>query len=330
MNKTYWLNSILLLFFLSVSGCNSDGKPGLLSSMGYHVGPNKVWIKRPQSGMEMYSVKEVVGADPKTFYSRMLENNLGRSLLVGFDEQQVFWGDEIVAGADKNSFEYVDGEYFKDKNYVYHLADRMSEDVDDFEMYDDFGRDATNVYFGGRVFSDDAANFSRVGPQQSRFYRDRSRCWFFISQIQNADQSTLQYVDGDYAKDGTHVFYQSTLIETALPGSFRWLEHEFSCDEKKVFFQSLVLQNADPNTFQVLDERTGIDKERCFYNGRSLEEADARSFRLIDKFYAADANRVWLNGILIKGADPESFRVVDGPAGKSRDAKYEYEMADRK
>ena len=234
------LPSSLFLFLLGLllGGCNSDAKPGFLSSMGYHIGKTKVWIKSPRSGMEIFSVNEVVGADPKTFYSKTLTSRDGRSQVIGFDARSVFWGFEQVEGADTNTFEYVGSEYFKDKSHGYHFANRISEDAPHFELYDEFARDSTNVYFGGSVFSDDASNFVRIGEAPSRFYKDRIRCWFFISPISEADPATIRYIGKDYAMDEKRVFHQMNVIDSADPASFKTLQHDFSCDERAVGRQS--------------------------------------------------------------------------------------------
>ncbi len=60
-----------------------------------------------------------------------------------------------------------------------------------------------------------------------------------------------------------------------------------------------------------------------------MTDADPGTFRLIDEFYASDSKHVWVKGMVIAGADPATFQVAYGPAWKSRDSKYEYDMAER-
>lgn len=310
-----------------LAGCSSERRPGLLSSMGYHVGKTKVWLKSPKSGMDIYAVDEVVGADPKSFTSRTLTNKEGATDTVGFDATSVFVGAKKVAGADLKTFSYVGISYFKDKKHAYYQSTRISDDSAHFELVGEFARDSKNVYFGGGVFSEDAPHFARLG--QSRYYKDQATCWYSISPMKDADPATLQSLGGDYAADGARVFHQMNEIEGAIPGSFRPLEHDYSRDEKSVFYQSEKIGGADAATFRVLDELHAVDQEHCFYYGQILEGADPKTFAPIDNFYAKDAKHVWLNGAVIEGADPSTFRVIDGPAGKSRDSKYEYDMGKR-
>ncbi len=317
----------LLCLALSLNGCNSEDKPGLLDSMGYHKGKTKVWLKSPNAGY--YVVQEVAGADPKTFYSKSLANKEGATQIFGFDAQHVFWGSSPVEEADLASFEYVGSEYSKDKSHGYCQSRKLTDDAAHFEIYDEFGRDSKNVYFAGGVFSDDAENFVRVGDADSRYYKDSTRCWYSISEIAQADPKTMRHLGKDYAADEKHVYHEMNRIDAASPLSFALLDHEFSRDAKSVFFQSEPIEGADPATFKVRNERIGTDKNHCYYYGAVIGEADPATFEVIDDFYCKDAKHVWINGGLITGADPATFRVVDGPAGKSRDAKNEYDMAER-
>lgn len=324
-----WPFFIIVLFTAGLSGCNSDGRPGLFSSMGYHVGKTKVWIKSPRSGVEIYSIDEVMGANPKTFYSKTIANKDGVGQLVGFDDRNVFWGADQIEGADIASFEYVGSEYFKDKAHGYHLANRLTEDVAHFQMYDEFAKDSVNVYFGSRVFSDDAPNFCRVGDLPSRYYKDSAHCWYFIYPISGADPLSLRYLERDWATDERHVFHQMNEIEHADPKTFEPLKFDFSRDRESVFMASVRIENADPSTFVVLSEQMSSDEKHCFYNGGILVDADPKTFHLIDEFYAKDSTHVWVNGIVIDGADPKTFEVTEGAGGKSKDAHYQYDMAER-
>ena len=197
-----------------------------------------------------------------------------------------------MEGADTRTFEYIGSVYFKDKSHGYYLADRITDDAEHFELYDEFARDSTKVYFGGSVFSDDGLNFHRIGDSSSRYYKDRTRCWYSIYPIVEADPATIRYLGKDYAKDAEEVFYQMNAIEFADPGSFKLLQNEFSCDVGSVFLQSLRIEEADPVSFRVLDDRNAIDRAHCFYNGQILAEANLATFRLIDEFYSSDAKHV--------------------------------------
>lgn len=297
--------------------------------MGYHVGPKKVWLKSRETGLEVYSVHEVVGADPKNFSQRVLKNQFGETQTLGFDTESVFWGADKIEGADLASFEYVGSEYFKDKNHAYYYSHLISDDASNFVLFDEFVKDTKNVYFAGGVFSDDAPNFARVGPVDSRYYRDSKTCWYFVSPLPGATPSLIKSLAKNYAVDDKNVFYETTPIEGAEIASFEILKSDHSRDAKGVYFQSQTILGADPGSFEIIDDRISRDKSNCYYYGYPLDRADPGSLEIIDEFYIKDASHVWLNGTLIDGADPKTFRVIAGPGGRSRDAKYEYDMYER-
>ena len=323
--------SLVLFCLLSPigCGCSADSKPGLLSSFGYHIGKTKVWYKNHENGLEVYSVHQVIGADAPTFREKTFTNKQGTSQTLGVDAQHVFWGWELIEGADLATFEYVGSGYFKDKNYAYSFANRLSEDAANFELIGDFVRDSKNVYFASSVFSDDAPNFQRVGPIESKYYRDSKRCWYFISPIAEADPNTIRSLGGNYAADQEHIFYEMNLLEGADQATFQILPLEYSRDAIHVYYQSLPLEDAQADSFKVLNFRYSVDASRCYYYGFPIKDAAPLSFQVIDEYYTKDASHVWINGTLIDGADPATFRVIQGPGGKSRDANYEYDMEQR-
>jgi hypothetical protein len=323
------IHALFVVLCVLLVGCSSDSKPGAFSEMGYHVRKTKVWLKSPRSGMEIYAVNEVVGADPKTFQSKELSNQQGATYLAGIDAKNVFVGEKRVEGADIASFEYIGAGYFKDKNAGYHFENRITSDAKNFVFEDEFARDSKNVYFGGNVFSEDAKRFARVGKPGSHYYKDSAKCWYSIHELEGADPSTLRYLGKDYAADRERVYYQMNVVTGADAGSFRILKQLYSRDKQNVYYQTEPIDGADPESFRVLDERYGVDNDHCFFYGGVLNGADPKTFQPLDPFYAKDAKHVWINGNAIEGADPATFQVIDGPAGKSRDAKHQYDMDQR-
>lgn len=323
-------NLMMLGIFSFLFGCGSeDGKPGMFSPMGYHVGKTKVWLKSPGGGMEMYKVNEVEGADPATFRPRTLVNKSGDTATVGFDAHSVFWYSSQIKGADPASFEFVAGQYSKDKKAAYYQHYFLTDDVAHFESVGPYMRDSKNIYFAGEPFSDDAPHFERVGDESSQYYRDSKQCWHYISLIKGADPATLRHLGGNYAADARHVYFEMCQMDGADSRSFKILERGFSADAGHVFFKCLPIEGADPASFRILNDDYSADKQQCYFMGYPLPGADPKSLVIIDKFYAKDAKHVWINGKPIEGADPATFEVENGSAGKSRDAKHRYDLDKR-
>jgi hypothetical protein len=323
-------NLMIFSIISSLFGCGSkDSAPGMFSAMGYHIGKTKVWHKSPGSGLQVYTVSELEGADLETFKARTLVNKNGDSTTIGVDARSAFWGCKKINGADPATLEFVAGPYFKDKNAAYYQQYRLSNDVEHFEAFGPFVRDAQNVYFAGEVQSDDAPHFVRVGNDSSSYYKDSKFCWHFIYKIEGADPASFRQLQGDYAADAHFVYSEMDRIEDADVKTFQILERNYTRDARHVFLKSLTIEGADPASFRVVNDDLGLDARQCYFVGGVLSDADPKTFKAIDRFYAKDAKHVWVNGNLIEGADPATFEVLDGSAGRSKDGKYQYNLEKR-
>jgi hypothetical protein len=332
MNNSFFnarFYTIMFFSFLSaLFGCG-DGPPGLFSSFGYHIGAQKVWYKY-STGMA-YNVDEVTGADPKTFVIRQLKSKaLGTTSEYGIDQNHVYWGSKLIEGADPATIEYLSGCYSQDKNAVYYMSDRLTDDLPHIEVVSqDFIKDSRHVYFGGRSFSDDPAHFTRVGEIESKYFRDSYMCWYGIYELKGADPATLHYLGPGTAADATHIYQEMNEVEGADLKTYQILADGYSKDAHNVYQNSIQMEGARPATFRVLGSNYSLDDQHCFYFNTPIKDADPATFQLIDPFYSKDARRVFIGGALIEGADPTTFRVLNGSAGCSCDAHHAYSMEKR-
>jgi|GEM_PF-1030116 len=348
---------IILGLLSALFGCGSgEGKPGLFSSMGYHVGKTKVWYKQSASGYEFYRVTEVYGADPGTFKVEILvsPDNPKDSLTYGLDKNGVFLYDSQIEGADPATFEYLGIRYAKDKQAVYFMGQRISGEPAQFSLFDrSFGKDSQHIYSGGSSISDDPEHFTKIGDETSVYYKDRQLCWYEHREIKGADAATFRVIDGQTAADAQQAYFRHESIEGALPASFRPVSGDYYRDAKQVFYQNMLLEDADaasfrqvspevfadkqgvflrhvhilgadPATFEILNDYFERDAKRCYYSGIVLKGADPKSFQVLGNAYAKDARQVYYNDNLIEGADPATFRILNEISGCSCDAKYAY------
>lgn len=320
---------MILGLLATLFGCG-DGKPGLLSSSGYHIGKQKVWYKTSQ-GIS-YQVDEVRGADPKTFAVHDLHSKIypESSAFYGMDQSNVYWAASKIAGADPASFEYLCANYSKDKNAVYYMADRLTEDLDYFVVLNhELVKDSKYVYFGSGVFSADPAHFVAVGTEESGYYKDSQKCWYSIYELKNADPLTLQALGPKTARDAKHLYFEMNEVEGADLKTYQILIHDFSKDAHHVYLKGERIESAKPATFRVLDDHYSLDDEQCYYYTTPIPNADPNTFQVIRDSYTKDARQVFVTGKLIEGADPATFRILNGQAGCSCDAHYAYTMEKR-
>lgn len=315
----------LLSFLTTLFACGGgDGKPGVFSKMGYHIGKEKVWLKSPGTGPILYVAEEVQGADPASFSEKELRNEKGETASFAFDKNHVYWGIRQIEGADLSSFEFVGKSYTKDKNGVYYQEKRFSNDPKHFKILDqNFAADAQYIYFGQDVFSKDVAHFRKIG-EQSEFYADSEQCWYNIYAIHEANPKTFHHLKDAYAADDRQVFFEMNPLEGADEKSFQVLGKNYGKDARQVFLKSSAIEGADPLTFRVLSDTYSKDAKKCYAYGFIIPDATADSFEVINEFYAKDAHRVFCSEKVIPGADPKTFVVDDAKAGLSHDHKRKY------
>jgi len=322
-------NLMLLSLLSTLFGCG-DGKPGMFSRNGYHIGKGKVWY-RSSLGMS-YNVVEVAGADPKTFTERELRSKVYPPFTAyfGMDQNSVFLAGTKIEGADLGSFEYLCGNYSKDKNAAYYMAQRLSDDMAHFEVVSyQFVKDSRHVYFGSEVFSEDPTHFTRVGEEASNFYKDSQKCWYDIYALKNADPATFRYLGIKTAADAKRVFHEMNEVEGAEIKTYQVLEHAYAKDAHQVYQKGIRMNEADPASFRVLSDIYSLDDRNCYYYLMPIAEAEPSTFQLIDEYYAKDAHHVFSGENMIEGANPATFRVLNGPAGCSCDDRYAYSMGKR-
>lgn len=322
-------NLLFFSLFSSLFGCSSDGKPNWFSSNGYHVTKDKVWFKTYE-GIS-YSANVVTGADPKTFVARdFISKKTGERMTFGFDQQHVFWGAALIGGAEVSSFDYLFGNYSKDKNAIYYLGKKLTTDVAHFSwVSQNFVKDAQHVYFGGDVFSDDPTHFTQVGSETSLYFKDSYKCWYSISEIPDADPATFRFIQSSYAADAKQLYFESNLILGADQKSFVVLEKDYSKDARYVYRKSERINGADPHSFQVLASDYNKDANHCYYLSEIMPTADPATFKVVAEGYAKDDRQVFISAQVIIGADPATFRVLNASAGCSCDARYAYSLSNR-
>ena len=161
------------------------------------------------------------------------------------DGRQVYFGSEVVAGADSPSFSIVsfndgaknDTIFAKDRTHVFYYGGWDSTlsvirgadpstfvTLDQDSYYGGYARDASTVYFGATaVRGADVKSFQSMAP----YGKDLRAVYLEGKRIDGADPATFVFLsatDGGgalgYAKDAHAVYYEWNRMPNADPATF--------------------------------------------------------------------------------------------------------------
>jgi hypothetical protein len=184
--------------------------------------------------------------------------------------RKVMHGDDVVRGADPDSFRFYLNGFAKDHKYCYSGGTRLRDgngatfralnfcyvtdgrlvwalggvvkgaDVESFEVCDD-GVDSLNqmrVPYG--------------------YAKDRSRVYYYDfdgtpNWVRKATPSTFQSLnDGHFARDHQFVFYGGSPLPGAKPDTWQQVQGYYSKDEKRIYYLNRHIKAADYATFEVV------------------------------------------------------------------------------
>jgi hypothetical protein len=176
--------------------------------------------------------------------------------------------------------------YARDRNHVYYQAQVIAgADPKTYAFIDDnYARDHQAIYAFGRRLS------TRVG--------------------------SFQVLDGGYATDGVHHFYQDVVLQGEgfeLLGSGAQAGYGYARTHSRVYRHGSWLDDADPKTFEVLHADVGItrDRQAVFFNDRLIAGADPKTLEQVQAYIFKDRNAVYDEGRRIDGLDPATLRVSE-------------------
>lgn len=266
-----------------------------------------------EDGEYKFEVDTIDKADPHSF--TVLDE------LWGKDTEHVFYGTQVVAEADPETFQVLgtdDGDYpkmlyAKDRNHVYYFGKRVEgADPASFETVGNitlaagnFGEDIHSAYKDGEVLSkQDLHSFQRNKiPSSAKnlgsnyyLYRDniyhysppgQAGAYFGLiySQYQPeqilADPATFQVLKDGYARDKNYVYYEGSKFADDPDQSFVLLKPPYSKTNQKVFLNNNGVDGALPDSFEILSLGYAKDAEAVFYGDKKVTGADPATFKVI-------------------------------------------------
>lgn len=232
--------------------------------------------------------------NPKSGYVKLAENRVvWRNTLLGF----ISYGEYQVNEADYASFQKINTDFARDKNYAYYQQFYFTVDLPSFEVINDY------------------------------YSKDKSAVYFKNKKIIGAKPLSVKEIEPYILSDGERVYYQMQVVSHYANGFVQLSRYPTvykSTDN--VFFEYTLLENAHSPTFEIIDSTLSPtyfrDKNSVYYYNMRIKHADAATFVPLNENYAKDKKHVFYQDSLLKNADYPSFQVIDKDKAEDKFRQY--------
>ena len=173
----------------------------------------------------------------------------------------VYYGNEILEGANPKTAELIGFSLLKDDKNVYYMGKKIENaDIISFKVLNEYSaKDKNHVYIGN----------SSIGLWKLDKI-ENPETFEFLSDTINTDSF--------YGKDKYNVYYVNRIFLSCF-GTYTWIGFKveginrdkvevlndwFIKDDKNIYFEGKILEGVDYNTFEVLPNGDGKDKNRSY------------------------------------------------------------------
>ena len=203
------------------------------------------------------------------------------------DKGKVYYGNEILEGANPKTAELIGFSLLKDDK---------------------------NVYYRGKKIKDvKIKNFEKLGQN---YWKNENKIYYQDKKIENADIMSFKVLNEDYAKDKNHVYCGNEVIDPSPllgkiknPETFEFLSNGilYGKDKYNVYYISSTMSNCF-DSYYFIHEVKGINKDKV---------------EVLNKWFIKDDKNIYFKGKILEGADYNTFEVLPNGDGKDKNRSYE-------
>ena len=238
---------------------------------------------------------------------------------------------------DLKSFKITNENFAKDKDSVYYKEyNILGVDVNSFEILEkDTGKDRNYMYLYGQIIRYEN-NGKPVDMKKVTFYKSPDdRIYYFkykndiyamqgiyAEKVDNVDKNTFEDIGGGFGRDKNWVYSGKNKLGNVDRDSFKYIGGRYIKDKNKIYsarwivlneddlYDIKILENVDKNTFENIGESYSKDKNNVYFNDEKIEGIDPKTFKLIDNFFVKDKNNICYNGENLKNISPVEFQTL--------------------
>ena len=207
------------------------------------------------------------------------------------DKGKVYYGNEILEGANPKTAELIGFYLLKDDKNVYY----MGEKIKDVKI----------------------KNFEKLGQN---YWKNDNKIYYLNKKIENADIMSFKVLNEDYAKDKNHVYSGSKAIYSLLsekikdPETFEFLPNGindvwlYGKDKYNVYYIENKMLNCFDSSYFIYEVKR-INKDKV---------------EVLNNWFIKDDKNIYFEGEILEGVDYNTFEVLPNGEGKDKNRSYEY------
>ena len=203
------------------------------------------------------------------------------------DRGKVYYGNEILEGANPKTVELIGFSLLKDDKNVY--------------------------YMGKKIKDVKIKNFEKLGKN---YWKNDNKIYYRDKKIENADIMSFKVLNEDYAKDKNNVYDGNESIDRGIkdPETFKFLPNGiiyatlYGKDKYNVYYIKNKMLNCF-NTYYSIYEVKGINKDKV---------------EVLNDWFIKDDKNIYFKGKILEGVDYNTFELLPNGDGKDKNRSYEY------
>ena len=203
------------------------------------------------------------------------------------DKGKVYYGNEILEGANPKTAELIGFSLLKDDKNVY--------------------------YMGKKIKDVKIKNFEKLGQN---YWKNENKIYYRDKKIENADIMSFKVLNEDYAKDKNNVYDGNESIGRGIkdPKTFEFLPNGiiygtlYGKDKYNVYY----IKNKMSNCFD------------SYYFIYEVKRINKDKVEVLNDWFIKDDKNIYFEGKILEGVDYNTFEVLPNGDGKDKNRSYEY------
>ena len=175
-------------------------------------------------------------------------------------KRNVYYGNEILEGANPKTAELIGFSLLKDDKNVYYMGKKIENaDIMSFKVLNEYSaKDKNHIYRGSEAI-DSSLSGKIKDPETFEFLPNG----IIYGTLYGKDKYNVYYIKNKMLNcfDSSYFIYE---VKRINKDKVEVLNNWFIKDDKNIYFEGKILEGVDYNTFEMLPNGDGKDKNRSY------------------------------------------------------------------